>query len=57
MAVVTKIYNCRTSTIFMNEIYEISGDKTLIMIAHRLSTLDKCDKTYILKDGKLYEQL
>ena len=37
----------------MNEIYDLSGDKTLIMIAHRLSTLDRCDKIYTLKDGEL----
>ena len=37
----------------MNEIYEISKDKTLIIIAHRLSTLDRCEKIYRLEDGKI----
>ncbi len=39
----------------MNEIYEISKDKTLIIIAHRLSTLDRCEKIYRLEDGKSRE--
>ena len=39
----------------MNEIYDISVDKTLIIIAHRLSTLDKCEKIYRLEKGKLVE--
>ena len=35
----------------MSEIYEVSEDKTLIIIAHRLSTLDRCEKIYRLEDG------
>ena len=37
----------------MNEIYEISEDKTLIIIAHRLSTLDRCEKIYRLEYGRI----
>jgi len=39
----------------MDEIYEISKDKTLIIIAHRLSTIKGCDKVYKLNNGKLSE--
>jgi len=35
----------------MNEIYKISQNKTLIVIAHRLSTTRGCDKVYELEDG------
>ncbi len=35
----------------MNEIYKISKDKTLIIIAHRLTTIEGCDKVYKLKNG------
>jgi len=35
----------------MNEIYKISQNKTLIVIAHRLSTTRGCDKVYKLEDG------
>ena len=39
----------------MNEIYAISKDKTLIIIAHRVSTLDRCQKVYKLENGKICE--
>ena len=37
----------------MDEIYKVSEDKTLIIIAHRLSTLEKCEKVYKLENGRL----
>lgn len=37
----------------MNEIYNISDEKTLIIIAHRLSTLDRCEKIYKLENGQI----
>lgn len=33
----------------------LSRDKTVIMIAHRLSTVTNADQIYVLKDGKLAE--
>ena len=40
----------------MNEIYSNIGDKTLIIVAHRLSTTDRCDKIFLVKNGNIYEQ-
>jgi len=37
----------------MDEMYNISKNRTMIIIAHRISTLDRCDKIYTLKDGEL----
>lgn len=37
----------------MDEIYDISKDKTLLVIAHRLSTLDRCTSLYKLEFGKI----
>jgi len=37
----------------MNEIYKISQNKTLIIVAHRLSTIKDCDKIIEMKDGQL----
>ena len=33
----------------------LSKDKTVIMIAHRLSTVTNADRIYVLKDGKIAE--
>ena len=37
----------------MNEIYKASENKTLLIIAHRLTTLERCNKIVVLKDGKI----
>lgn len=49
----TSALDNETETKIMEEIYEISSDKTLIIIAHRLSTVKNCDKKFIIKDGKI----
>lgn len=49
----TSALDDETEQEIMNEIYEISGDKTLIIIAHRLSTIDRCEKVYKLKNGEI----
>ncbi len=38
----------------MNAVNSMIGTKTIIIIAHRLSTLDKCDKIYKVENGKVY---
>jgi ATP-binding cassette, subfamily B, bacterial PglK len=42
-----------TEAQIMDEIYDISKDKTLIIVAHRLSTLSRCDKTFMIQEGKI----
>lgn len=49
----TSALDDETETMIMEEIYNVSQDKTLIIIAHRLSTLDKCEKIYRLENGKI----
>ena len=39
----TSALDTQTEKAIMDEIYKISGDKTLMIIAHRLSTIEKCD--------------
>jgi ATP-binding cassette subfamily B protein/ATP-binding cassette subfamily C protein len=40
-----------TEAQIMNEIYDVSGSKTLIIIAHRLSTVERCDRRIQIEDG------
>ena len=40
----------------MNQIYQVSQNKTLIVVAHRLSTIKGCDKIYKVEDGSVVEQ-
>lgn len=37
----------------MNEIYKASENKTLIIIAHRLTTLESCNRIVALKEGRI----
>lgn len=39
-----------------NALAELSKGKTVIMIAHRLSTVKNCDCIYVLENGKIKEQ-
>jgi ATP-binding cassette, subfamily B, bacterial PglK len=49
----TSALDSETEKQIMREIYSISIDKTLIIIAHRLSTLDKCDYVYEINNGSI----
>ena len=42
-----------TEKSIMNEINEFKNNKTIIVIAHRTNTLEKCDIIYHLKNGKV----
>lgn len=39
----------------MDDINALQGEKTLIIVAHRLSTLEKCDYIYRLEKGKIVD--
>jgi len=52
----TSALDDETEKEIMNEIYNVSNDKTLIIIAHRLSTLDRCETIYKLENGKLLSE-
>lgn len=45
-----------TEKIVMDAIHEFSGKKTIIMIAHRLKTVEKCDLIYFMEQGKIIDQ-
>ena len=45
-----------TESAVMKEIHKIGNKKTVILIAHRLTTLKECDIIFLLKNGKLEAQ-
>jgi len=45
-----------TEKIIMEAIHDFSGQKTIIMIAHRLKTVQKCDIIYFMEQGRIVDQ-
>lgn len=45
-----------TEKIVMDAIHEFSGKKTIVMIAHRLKTVEQCDLIYFMEKGKIIDQ-
>lgn len=42
-----------TEAAVIDAIERLSGEKTIIMIAHRLTTVERCDTLHFLQDGKV----
>ncbi len=45
-----------TESAIMESINRFQGEKTLIIIAHRLQTIEKCDRVYRVEGGKIREE-
>jgi ABC-type multidrug transport system fused ATPase/permease subunit len=52
----TSALDNQTEAEVMKAIDNMSGSKTIIMIAHRLSTVEKCDKIIKLEKGLVYNE-
>jgi ABC-type multidrug transport system fused ATPase/permease subunit len=48
----TSALDGETEKAIMDSINSLHGRKTLIIIAHRLQTIEKCDMVYRIEDGK-----
>ena len=51
----TSALDIETEEKIMDELYQMASNKTLIIIAHRKSTLTKCDKIYEISGGRINE--
>jgi len=49
----TSALDTETEQKIMDEIYNVSTHKTLIVIAHRLSTVERCDRRIRITNGKI----
>ena len=49
----TSALDANTEKLILDAIKKDVNDKTVILIAHRKTTLDKCDEVLTLKDGSL----
>jgi len=45
-----------TEKMIMEAIYEFKGEKTVIMIAHRLKTVRNCDQIFFLEQGNVTDE-
>jgi ATP-binding cassette, subfamily B, bacterial PglK len=52
----TSSLDTETENVVMESIENLSKTRTIIIIAHRFSTLTKCDNIYYLKKGKIIKQ-
>ena len=52
----TSALDTESETQVQNSINALRGNKTIILIAHRLSTVSNCDTIFVLKDGRVVEQ-
>ena len=51
----TSSLDSETEKSVMKSIYNLKGDKTLIIVSHRNSTLNQCDKIYEIKDKNIIQ--
>jgi ABC-type multidrug transport system fused ATPase/permease subunit len=49
----TSALDSETEASFMEVIYALKREKTILIVAHRLSTLSNCDRIIAIKDGKI----
>ncbi|MCB5288500.1 MAG: ABC transporter ATP-binding protein/permease [Candidatus Cloacimonetes bacterium] len=52
----TSALDGRTENLIMNAIDNISGSKTIIMIAHRINTVMNCDVIYMIESGRVVDK-
>lgn len=52
----TSALDNETETDIMNSINHLHGKKTLVIIAHRLGTIEACDLVYRVQDGKIIRE-
>ena len=52
----TSALDSESEKAIVNTLKELHGKKTIIIVAHRLSTIQHADKIIVLEDGKVIEE-
>ncbi|MEE2745329.1 MAG: ABC transporter ATP-binding protein [Pseudomonadota bacterium] len=52
----TSALDTATENEFMEAVCALKGDKTLIIVAHRISTVERCDCLYRIQEGRIVEE-
>ena len=53
----TSALDNKTEKLVMSAIEKLNQDKTIILIAHRLSTLENCDKIFLMEKGEIKKEI
>ena len=40
----------------MNSIDKLKNEYTIIIVTHRLSTIENCDRVFLIRDGKFIDE-
>ena len=49
----TSALDSKTEELVINDIGKLPNNPTIIMVAHRISTLEQCDVIYTLENGSI----
>jgi subfamily B ATP-binding cassette protein MsbA len=52
----TSSLDTESEQLIQQSINSLKGERTIVIIAHRLSTVRNCDYIYVLKDGRIVEE-
>jgi ATP-binding cassette subfamily B protein len=45
----------RTERLIQKSFFDLKKNRTMIIVAHRLSTIRNCDNIFVIKDSKIHE--
>jgi ABC-type multidrug transport system fused ATPase/permease subunit len=52
----TSSLDTESELLIQQSINSLKGERTIVIIAHRLSTVRNCDYIYVLKEGRIVEE-
>jgi ABC-type transport system involved in cytochrome bd biosynthesis, ATPase and permease components len=53
---ITSALDVHTEQAIISNIFEVFKDKTILIVAHRLSNIINCDRILYIEDGRILEE-